>query len=139
MGEKTAASADGRLKGEPLSKNISPSLGADKNGITGAIISAARIGKGMTPNGSVLDLTVHSSAAEGDDGLLALASSLKTFEQLGGTAVHYNVLDAAVLRDAQIHPELYPNLQVRLCGWNVLFSNLSRSEQDEFILQAEAK
>lgn len=139
MGEKTAASADGRYRGEPLSKNISPSLGADKNGITGAIISAARIGKGMTPNGSVLDLTVHSSAAEGDDGLSALIASLATFEQMGGTAIHYNVLDAAVLRDAQIHPEDHPNLQVRLCGWNVLFSNLSRSEQDEFILQAEAK
>ena len=31
----------------------------------------------------------------------------------------------------------YPNLQVRLCGWNVLWNNLSKKEQDEFIFASE--
>ena len=52
--------------------------------------------------------------------------------------MHINVLDAELLRKAQKNPELYSNLQVRLCGWNVLFSSLSRRDQDEFIAQAEA-
>ena len=59
--------------------------------------------------------------------------SLLTYFDLGGFAVHYNVLDADVLTDAKKHPEKYPNLQVRLCGWNVLFSTLSDKEKDEFI------
>ena len=63
---------------------------------------------------------------------------LRTFEERGGFAVHYNVLDAAVLRDAQHTPEKYPNLQVRLCGWNVRFTSLDKKEQDEFIARAEA-
>jgi len=35
--------------------------------------------------------------------------------------------------DAKKNPEKYPTLQVRLCGWNVLFSTLSEKEKDEFI------
>ena len=45
----------------------------------------------------------------------------------------YNILDTKVLEDAKKNPEKYPNLQVRLCGWNVLFSTLSDAEKDEFI------
>ena len=48
-----------------------------------------------------------------------------------------NVLSPAVLRAAQENPEKYATLQVRLCGWNVYFTALSRVEQDEFIRQAE--
>ena len=47
--------------------------------------------------------------------------------------MHYNVLDTDILRDAKMNPEKYPNLQVRLCGWNVLFATLSDKEKDEFI------
>ena len=56
---------------------------------------------------------------------------------MGGFAIHSNVFDARVLRAAQREPEKYKNLQVRVCGWNVYFVNLSRREQDEFILRAE--
>ena len=46
-------------------------------------------------------------------------------------------LSPEVLRAAQAHPENYATLQVRLCGWNVYFTSLSRVEQDEFIRQTE--
>jgi pyruvate-formate lyase len=42
-----------------------------------------------------------------------------------------------MLRDAQAHPEKYENLQVRVCGWNVLWNNMAKSEQDAYILRAE--
>jgi formate C-acetyltransferase len=47
--------------------------------------------------------------------------------------VHYNILDTEILKKAKKDPSAYPNLQVRLCGWNVLFSSLSEKEKDEFI------
>jgi len=40
--------------------------------------------------------------------------------------------------DAQANPERYENLQVRVCGWNVRWNDLSRHEQDSFIRRAEA-
>ena len=59
-------------------------------------------------------------------------------KERGGHAMHINVFDADTLRDAQAHPEKYSDLQIRVCGWNVLWSNISKAEQDGFIRQAEA-
>ena len=136
LGEKTAASADGRLCGETLSQNTSASFGADKEGATAHLISVARLDTSKTPNGAIVDIDLHSSAVRGENGLNALVASLKTYFELGGFSVHYNVLDTEILKDAKQNPEKYPNLQVRLCGWNVLFSSLSEKEKDEFIARS---
>ena len=136
FGRKTAASADGRRSGETLSQNTSASFGADKEGATAHLISAARIDMSKTPNGAIVDIDLHSSAVRGENGITALVSSLKTYFELGGFAVHYNVLDTDILMDAKKNPEKYPSLQVRLCGWNVLFSTLSEKEKDEFIARS---
>jgi formate C-acetyltransferase len=53
-------------------------------------------------------------------------------------ALQINVFDAETLRDAQTHPEKYRDLQIRVCGWNVLWNNINKAEQDGFIRQAEA-
>ncbi|MFR8974519.1 MAG: glycine radical domain-containing protein, partial [Eubacteriales bacterium] len=65
-----------------------------------------------------------------------LVSSLNTYFDFGGFAVLYYVLDTEILKDAKRNPEKYPNLQVRLCGWNVLFSSLSDKEKEEFIARS---
>ena len=62
---------------------------------------------------------------------------LTTFMASGGGSIHFNVLSPEVLLKAQAEPEKYSNLQIRLCGWNVRFVNLSKKEQDEFILQSQ--
>ena len=63
---------------------------------------------------------------------------LMTFVGRGGHAMHINVFDGDTLRDAQAHPEKYGDLQIRVCGWNVLWNNINKEEQDGFIRQAEA-
>ena len=68
---------------------------------------------------------------------MALRSSLDAFVDAGGASIQYNVLNAETLRDAQKNPEKYPNLQVRVCGWNATFISLTEKEQNEFIEQAE--
>ncbi len=136
LGEKTAASADGRKKGETLSQNASASFGADKNGATAHLLSIANIDASNTPNGTIADIDMHCSAVSGENGLKALYSTLKSYFALGGMAVHYNILNTEVLKDAKLYPEKYPNLQVRLCGWNVLFSSLTDKEKDEFIARS---
>lgn len=136
FGEKTAASADGRRSGETVSQNTSASFGADKEGATAHLISGASIDTTKTPNGAILDIDLHSSAVNGENGIKALLTSLKTYFDLGGFAVQYNIMDTEILKDAKINPEKYPSLQVRLCGWNVLFSSLSEKEKDEFIARS---
>lgn len=136
FGKKTAASADGRHSGETLSQNTSATFGADKDGATAHLLSVTAIDASKTPNGSIVDIDLHSSAVRGENGIKALVSTLKTYFELGGFAVHYNILDTEILKEAKLNPEKYPNLQVRLCGWNVLFSSLSEKEKDEFIARS---
>ena len=136
LGAMTAASADGRHSGEPLSQNAGASFGADREGATMHLLSASRLDSTNTPNATIVDIDLHSSAVRGDRGLDALVTSLDAYFALGGFAVHYNVLDTEILKDAKLNPEKYPNLQVRLCGWNVLFSTLSEKEKDEFIARS---
>ncbi len=138
FGEKTGASADGRLNGEPLSKNICATNACDKKGVTAHILSASKLDSSIVPDGTVLDLALSHSAVKGIDGSRILKATLDTYMLKGGFAVQYNVLNPEDLKAAQKNPEKYKTLQVRLCGWNVLFNDLTKKEQDEFILQGEA-
>ena len=56
----------------------------------------------------------------------------------GGHHLNVNVFNRETLLDAQKHPEKYGDLQIRVCGWNVLWNNINKVEQDGFIRQAEA-
>ena len=136
-GEKTMATPDGRKQGEILSKNICSTVGMDKHGVTALINSATKISHLKFPNGTVLDIILHPSAVSGEDGLEAFYSLLKTYMLKGGFALHGNVFEPEDLKRAQQFPEKYKNLQVRVCGWNAYFVNLSKTEQDCFIKQAE--
>ena len=136
MGGTTAASADGRHIHDTLSQNASATFGADKLGATAHLISVAAIDASNTPNGTIADIDMHISSCKGENGLIAMKSALMTYFELGGFGVHYNVLNTETLIDAKKNPEKYPNLQVRLCGWNVLFNTLSEKDKDEFIARS---
>lgn len=136
FGAKTAASADGRKAGETISQNTSATFGADKEGATAHLLSVASIDATRTPNGAIADIDLHASAVQGASGVKMLAAMVKTFFEQGGLSVHMNVLNTEVLKAAKEAPEKYPSLQVRLCGWNVLFSTLSEKEKDEFIARS---
>ena len=137
MGKVTGATPDGRKKGEETSKNASPTPGMDKNGVTALINSVTTMDMSLANSGACLDVMLHPSAVAGDDGLLAFYSVLNTYIKKGGASIHFNVFDAKVLRDAQKNPQNYKNLQVRVCGWNVLWNNMCKEEQDAYIKRAE--
>lgn len=137
FGEGTGALPDGRRAHEPLSKNLSAVTSMDRDGVTALINSVTRIDFTQFPNGSVLDIVLHPSAVQGDEGLDALIGLIRGYFAQGGFGIQFNIFDANTLREAQAHPEQYANLQVRVCGWNVHFVNLSQIEQNMFIAQAE--
>ncbi len=139
LGKRTMATPDGRMTGESLSKNLCATVGMDRKGITALINSVTMIDHSKFPNGSVLDVVLHPSAVAGEDGLDAFYGLLITYMKKGGFAMHGNVFDAKTLRAAQIEPEKYKNMQVRVCGWNAYFVDLSVEEQNAFIKQAERK
>lgn len=137
FGIQTGALPDGRRAHEPLSKNLSAVTGMDREGVTALIGSVTRLDFTRFPNGSVLDIILHPSAVQGEEGLAAMVGLIRSYFALGGFGIQFNIFDADTLRQAQQNPEQYATLQVRVCGWNVHFVNLSRHEQDAFIRQAE--
>ena len=137
QGRRIPATPDGRLAGEETSKNSSPTQGMDRKGVTALINSALAIKPWRFTEGYGLDVMLHQSAVSGDDGLDAMLGLLAAYELGGGSTMQFNVTDAAVLREAQRHPEKYRNLQIRVCGWNALWTNMSKAEQDKYIERAE--
>lgn len=138
FGYKAGATPDGRGAFEPMSKNYGAVNGMDRKGVTGLIRSVTSIDNADVPNGSVLDVMFHPSVVRGEAGLKAFTDIVLTYIALGGFAMHCNIFDAKVLKDAVAHPDLYRTLQVRVCGWNSYFVDLSAQEQNYFIEQAEA-
>ena len=138
QGAKSIATPDGRLAFTEYSKNISPVQGQAKNGVTAAMLSAAKAPTEVIFSDACLDAALHPTAVQGESGLAALLGLLRTFDRMGGHAIHFNVFDTQTLRNAQKHPEQYEDLQIRVSGWNVPFHRMSKSEQDSYILHAEA-
>ena len=137
FGKKCAATPDGRMEGEDLSKNAVAAIGQDKGGVTALLRTVLKLDASRIPDGCVADVVLHNSAVKDEEGMVAFEALLTTFMERGGGSIHFNVLSPEVLLKAQAEPEKYKNLQIRLCGWNVRFIDLSKQEQDEFILQAK--
>ena len=136
-GRITGATPDGRKKGDHLSKNMAPSVGAETEGITGSIRSYGAIAPENFPCGSIYDVMIHPSTVAGDKGLRVFRMLVERFFAGGGVAMNINIVSPETLRDAQKHPEKYENLQVRVAGWNIRWNDIPRKEQDEYIRRIE--
>ena len=137
LGGKTGATPDGRKAGEEMSKNLSPTMGADTEGATALVETLAASDATVLPGDYPLDMMLHPSVCAGDKGLEVMKTLVKMFHRNGGSVIQFTVFSVEELRDAQAHPEKYENLQVRVCGWNVRWNDLARAEQDAYIRRAE--
>ncbi len=132
-----SAAASGHHKGDVLAPNFSATPGTDMQGPTAVIKSHCSVDFSKLPCGTALDLKVLPSSAQGEHGLAALVAIMKSFVSLGGIFMQIDVVDTDLLRDAQSHPEKYPNLPVRVSGWSARFATLSKEWQDMVIQRSE--
>lgn len=139
LGELTGATPDGRLAGSPISRNNVATAGCGKEGPTALLGSLAKLDQANSPDGFIADVIVPVSKIGADRGAKVIAGLLSGYAAMGGQSIHLNVFDSAILRDAMAHPERYEDLQVRVCGWNVRWNDLSRAEQLHFLKTAEAQ
>lgn len=138
IGEGLGASPDGRLSGEPVASNFSPSLGRDLEGISGAILSYSGMHPEKLAAGGPLDLRLARALVAGDTGTDRMVALLRSFTNLGGSMLTLTVADTEELRAAQREPENYRSLRVRMGGWCAYFTMLSREQQDHHIRRQEA-
>lgn len=127
----------GRKAGEVLAANCSPTPGSDREGATAIIRSYCKAELSELASGAALDIRLLPSSVSGEDGLQALISLIKGFVALGGFFMQPDVADAAILKQAQEHPEDFQTLSVRVSGWNARFVTLNKEWQDMVIEQNE--
>ncbi len=136
------ATPDGRAHGQFLSNAICPVNGADTNGPTGNANSVGKalggrnelgVMENMLPNGASHTITLSPSLMRDQEHREKLKAFLKGYIHNGGTALQINILDAEILKDAQLHPENYRNLLVRITGYNAYFTSIGRELQNEII------
>ena len=73
----------------------------------------------------------HASVVE------AMTAYAKTYFELGGMQMQFNMVSSAMLRDAMEHPDQYRDLLVRISGYNAYFVTLGKEIQDEIIARTE--
>ena len=132
------ATAHGFRKGDILATNFSPTPGTDKEGPLAAIRSYCAVDFTRLPNGATLEIRLAPSSVSDEAGVSALASMLRAFIRLGGLYLNVDVIDPTMLRDAQKHPDKYPNLAVRISGWCARFHTLDEDWQEMVIRRAES-
>lgn len=130
------ASANGRLAHKPVSEGISPEKGADTNGPTAVVKSCAKMDHLQT-GGTLLNQKFTPSVVAGEEGLEQMANLVRTYFNMDGHHIQFNVIDKETLINAQKHPEDYKDLIVRVAGYSDHFRNLSKALQDEIIERTE--
>jgi formate C-acetyltransferase len=136
FGSVVGATADGRKAGLPLSEGISPVQGADRNGPTAVLKSAAKIDHIRT-GGTLLNQKFSPSFFKDEESIGKLAALVRSYFRMDGHHIQFNVVDAATLRDAQKNPENYKNLIVRVAGYSDYFNDLGEDLQNEIIRRTE--
>jgi formate C-acetyltransferase len=132
----TGATPDGRRRGTFLSNGVCPVDGVDREGPTAVVKSVGQLGLETAPNGGSHTISLSPSLVGDGEHREKLASLLRTYGLVGGTALQINVLDADTLRAAQADPDAYRNLLVRVTGYNAYFVMLGKEIQDEMIARS---
>lgn len=136
FGSVMIASPNGRLANKPVSEGISPEKGADVNGPTAVIKSTAKMDH-LKTGGTLLNQKFTPEVLEGEEGLDNLANYIRTYFNMDGHHVQFNVVHKELLIDAQNNPEEYKDLIVRVAGYSDYFRNLDKPLQDEIIERTE--
>ena len=134
-GKATGATPDGRAAGEPFGHGANPLHGRDVNGALAVMNTIAKLPYEYAEDGIsfTFSITPNTLGKDEDSKINNLVNMLDGFFIQTGHHINVNVFDRELLKDAMEHPEKYPQLTIRVSGYAVNFTKLTREQQLDVI------
>ena len=134
-GKATGNTPDGRRAGAPFGPGANPLHGRDTNGALAVMNSIAKLPFEESEDGISFTFAITPSTLGQDMWTKEtnLVSMLDGYFAQTGHHINVNVFDRALLEDAMEHPEKYPQLTIRVSGYAVNFTKLTREQQLDVI------
>ncbi len=136
FGSVCGASVNGRLAHFAISDGTSPAHGADTHGPTAVIKSLGKLDQTKS-GGTLLNVRFVPALLKRDEDLRKLVSLIRTYFNMGGHHIQFNIVDTQTLLDAQKQPEEYKDLLVRVAGYSDYFNDMTEQLQNEIIARTE--
>lgn len=136
FGKVMGASVNGRLATMPISDGTSPSQSADINGPSSVIKSLGKLDQIKT-GGTLLNQRFVPSLLKKEEDINKLVQLVRSYFTMGGHHIQFNIVDSQTLRDAQVNPQNYRDLMVRMAGYSDYFNDMNLDYQEEIIHRSE--
>jgi pyruvate-formate lyase len=133
FGLLSGALPSGRPAGKPFTPGLTPENVMNVD-LPSSIRTIAALPPEKMPNNIAFNVKIAPDSRDSvEETIDRVTAYTKSYFELGGMQIQFNMVTTETLKDAMAHPESYRNLMVRISGYNAYFVELNRDMQLEII------